>query len=76
MVKKGHKFEVVQVRIKQRNDYHDVGCDIPCRWTHGGNIMTRAKIVDFEFEGKSTLLMSMEGPKHYPELKNKANNVF
>ena len=31
--------------------------------------MTRAKILDFkDFKGNADILMSMEGPKHYPDL--------
>ena len=66
--------KTVKVSIDGRHDFHNVPCDIPCKWTKGGNIMTRAKILDFP--GKNTLLMSMEGPKHYHELVNKGNHAL
>eukprot|EP00943_MAST-04B_sp_MAST-4B-sp1_P003593 g3593.t1 len=68
------KFRVVKVSIDNRHDFHNVPCDVPCLWTHGGNIMTHAKILDFP--GKNTILMSLEGPKHYHELTNRGNHAL
>jgi hypothetical protein len=72
--KKLANFRIVKVSIDNRHDFHDVPCDVPCKWTHGGNIMTRAKILDFP--GKNTILMSMEGSKHYHELSNRGNHAL
>ena len=58
--------KVVRVSIDGRHDFKTVPCDVPCEWTGGGNLVTRGKILDFK--GKADILMSMEGPKHYPDL--------
>ena len=51
--------------IDGRHDFKTVPCDVPCEWTRGRPYDTSENI---GLQRQTDILMSMEGPKHYPDL--------